>query len=256
MSGLEISGSQKPFVAKEGTTYDEVQKFGTKMQKKAFIFFDWNHNDKLDGRECTAFNNAKYRQVGDDLIITGLGGRKEYTPNGVPYVVSDMLTIRNVTKQTEVYNLLKQYNLRGIEVGDDDSIKIINDNGKKKLVVDSREYTLTIPIGQQNTEEPKLINVDGEPYFLNLSQGTVVDIKNVPTAYRPTFINSDCQVNCSGRDEGTDIVSVYSTLSIESKNPKNTINSEELPVGKMVFENKTQSDWENAKELEKEYFGE
>ena len=255
MAGLEISGDGKPFVAKEGTTYEEVQKYGTEMQKKAFIFLDSDTNDKLEGREVFDFNNSKYSLYGDTLTINypnvEINENDLYRPAGYEEKHA------NVNETQKLRNIIRQNNLNlGLYLDLDNikSFKLINDSGKQKLFLDSCEFSITIPI-QKNSERMYICECDGEPDFINLPEGTVVTVKDVSTAYHPGFYNCNCQVDFQGRKEyGTNLCYWHSTLSINSKKPKNKLNGENLPVGTTIVENKTPEEWEEYKRQVKEKY--
>ena len=97
MAELGVTGtSQKQFVPKEGVTYQEIQAHGTEIQKKAFVLFDSNFNDKLEGDEFVKFQTAEYTLSEGNL--TAYYDNREYTSC-------------NVDKKLEMYNTLKKYNI-------------------------------------------------------------------------------------------------------------------------------------------------
>ena len=207
----------KPFVVNEGTTLEDVKKYGTKEQIAMFNYFDDNLDGKIKDYEVTNFNSYSFETNGDNITLRDK--QYDYERN---------IEIAKLNQVDKNIKLLKKY---GIKVSDNMTAFRINDiqektiDGKKILVINHEEYELAVPLN--NVTNLNLNIYDGMPAFENLKDATITmkdGISNGKSYHNKPFFfkNTEAEINCRNNleDKLYDEGNCKLTIHTNDKNDK------------------------------------
>ena len=207
----------KPFVVKEGTTLEDVKKHGTKLQIAKFMVHDWDNNNILNAEEAKCFQDKNVKSTLNGNIFQESNQGSKFTPI-------------DIVKLEQVRNQCRKYGINAMTCLELDSIKETTKNGKKYVVVDTKGYTLTLPI--ENAKTLKLEQGEANVYFNNAKNATLV-LKETPYIHKMFFEDSQVEIYC--KDNIYDAITDYgnSTLKIVTNDNDDTYkgpNGEEEPL--------------------------
>lgn len=113
---------RKTFVAKEGTTLEDVKKHGTKAQVEAFFYLDRDHNFKFDDWEAEHFNTFNYVLKDGSLFAN----KKKNVVDRDLFVKSYTVSKEKLDKEHNIHDMAKKYDLSKIQCIDNIEEENIN----------------------------------------------------------------------------------------------------------------------------------
>ena len=199
--------SAKPFVAREGTTLEDVKKYGTPEQIKLFYFADYDMNGKLEKSDMTFsevrdFNCDFYGKVNADTKYIYDNNNLEKNYN----------TIKELGLEKQLAGI-RQFSLK--------DISLINKNGEKFVKIQTENFSLTMPL--KDAQKEMLIYEHELAYNFDGVKNATLEINN-NKIYDVYDFTGECTIDIYSND-GKEEVFIEKRNNMEGENGKITYKS-------------------------------